>query len=645
MIGIDIYKDTGVYITAAPVVIPDGGLTTLTATGANTYVFYGPGSLDDGTIGSDSTSPAHLILQPDSTGTKWYKVRGTRDSTGCIGIDSVQVHVNDFNPGSIGFDMELCAGQRPTEVRNVTYPSGGSGNYQFEWWIGSPLGDTILQINTATLTFPLGLLPPEYYQDTLLVMRRAIDSEALAISDTVRINIVNVPPINIVEIDDDYIIPTGHLTNYAAFLSHQVDYTIAHRWLIDGVDAGVYNDTLTNVYLDSGRHVIEGRIYYVDSLGRMRCSRSSSVEVDVSDLIPGALNPEQTVCYDEKPQDLFVLDSASGGSGEYFYSWEFYDPIDSIWEPYLDTAGNIVTDPVLAFDPTIGFTQSQKFRRVVMDHSVTKFTAATHITVLPKPEPPIVDTPLVCFGDWTGQLGATPTAGYEVEWYNYNNRSSLRTNPPIMDSLYAGDQIYYVAQRDTLFGCSSDLKKVVFRMQGLPLPPTVHPVDVCENDTIQIMLSADSTIVNYELLWFEKDTVTGIAGTPIISGATLDSNDRYFVAQMDTITGCVSEKVESPINLKYLPEGQIVGSVDNFTVCLGDYITISLQPYQGYNQVEWYVLKPNDTIAIDTAATISRNPSKSTLYQARATTDLGCVVDYIQNVTAQELPISPASVS
>ena len=441
MIGIDIYKDTGVYITAAPVVIPDGGLTTLTATGANTYVFYGPGSLDDGTIGSDSTSPAHLILQPDSTGTKWYKVRGKRDSTGCIGIDSVQVHVNDFNPGSIGFDMELCAGQRPTEVRNVTYPSGGSGNYQFEWWIGSPLGDTILQINTATLTFPLGLLPPEYYQDTLLVMRRAIDSEALAISDTVRINIVNVPPINIVEIDDDYIIPTGHLTNYAAFLSHQVDYTIAHRWLIDGVDAGVYNDTLTNVYLDSGRHVIEGRIYYVDSLGRMRCSRSSSVEVDVSDLIPGALNPEQTVCYDEKPQDLFVLDSASGGSGEYFYSWEFYDPIDSIWEPYLDTAGNIVTDPVLAFDPTIGFTQSQKFRRVVMDHSVTKFTAATHITVLPKPEPPIVDTPLVCFGDWTGQLGATPTAGYEVEWYNYNNRSSLRTNPPIMDSLYAGDQI------------------------------------------------------------------------------------------------------------------------------------------------------------------------------------------------------------
>ena len=449
MIYIDIYLDTGVYITAAPVVVPDGGITTLTATGANTYVFYGPGDIDDGTLGSDTTSPAYLMIQPDTTGSIWYKVEGTRDSTGCKGIDSVKVHINQFNPGTIGSDIEICAGQRPTEVRNITYPSGGSGNYTFEWWIGSPVGDTILQVNTPTLTFPLGLLPPAYYQDTIRVMRRAIDSEALAISDTVTISIVNIPPINVVEINDDYKIPTGHLTDYAAYLNFQVDYNVAHKWLIDGIDAGVYNDTLTRVYLDSGIHEIEGRIYYVDTLGRMRCHRSSKVVVDVSDLNPGVLNPEQTVCMNEKPQDLFVVDSARGGSGEYFYSWEYYDAVDSLWYPYLDTSGTPVTDPILAFDPSVGFTKSQKFRRVVMDHSVTKFTAATHITVMPKPEPPIVDTPLVCFGNWVGQLGATPTAGFEVEWYNYNNRSSLRANPPIIDSLYAGDQIYYVAQRDT----------------------------------------------------------------------------------------------------------------------------------------------------------------------------------------------------
>ena len=32
---------------------------------------------------------------------------------------------------------------------------------------------------------------------------------------------------------------------------------------------------------------------------------------------------------------------------------------------------------------------------------------------------------------------------------------------------------------------------------------------------------------------------------------------------------------------------------------------------------------------------------KSTLYQARAITDLGCYADYFQNVTVQEHPISP----
>ena len=66
-------------------------------------------------------------------------------------------------------------------------------------------------------------------------------------------------------------------------------------------------------------------------------------------------------------------------------------------------------------------------------------------------------------------------------------------------------------------------------MQGLPLPPTVHPIAVCENDTLQIELKADSTIANYRLLWFEKDTITGVSGVPIISGASLDSNDRFFV--------------------------------------------------------------------------------------------------------------------
>ena len=643
IIGIDIFKDTGVYITAAPVVIPDGGLTTLKATGADTYVFYGPGDWDDGAIGSDSTSPAELTLQPATTGAKWYKVRGTRDSTGCTGIDSVQVHVNSFDPGTIGFDVEICAGQRPTEVRGITYPSGGSGTYEFEWWIGSPAGDTILKVNSPSLTFPLGLLPQQYYADTLRVIRRAIDSEALALSDTVTISVVNVPPINVVELNDDYNIPTGHLTSFTSFLNHNVDYTIANKWLIDGQDAGLYNDTLLNIYLDSGRHEIAGRIYYVDSLGRMRCHRESKVVVNVSDLMPGVLNPEQTVCFDEKPQDLFVVDSANGGSGDYFYAWEIYDVTDSIWKAYLDTSGVQVSDPVLAFDPTVGFKRSQRFRRLVIDHTVTKYTTTSHITVLPQPQAPVVDTPMVCFGKYVGTLGATPTSGYEIEWYNNNNTSSILNNAPVMDSLYAGDQIYYVAQRDTIFGCVSDLKKVVFRMEGLPLPPTVVPVSVCENDTSRFELEADTTITNSSLLWFGADTITGLSGTPILSGASLDSNDMFFVAQMDTITGCVSEKIELPIDLRYLPEGRIVSGAENFTVCKNDYITLSLQPYVGYTSVHWYSISSSgDTVAIDTAATISANPMKSTLYWAQAVTDLGCYTDYYQNVTVQELPLIPS---
>ena len=48
-------------------------------------------------------------------------------------------------------------------VRNVTYPVVVQVTIPSRW-IGSPVGDTILQVNTPTLTFPLELLPPAYYQ-------------------------------------------------------------------------------------------------------------------------------------------------------------------------------------------------------------------------------------------------------------------------------------------------------------------------------------------------------------------------------------------------------------------------------------------------------------------------------------------------
>ena len=200
---------------------------------------------------------------------------------------------------------------------------------------------------------------------------------------------------------------------------------------------------------------------------------------------------------------------------------------------------------------------------------------------------------------------------------------------------------YYASQYDSITGCVSEVDTSIVSIVGRPNRPVVQPLVVCENDTNQIELTAFVNNLNTELLWFEKDTITGVSGIPTVSGASLDSNDRFFVAQLDTITGCISEKIEAPITIQYLPDGKISGGVDNFTVCLGDYITLTLQPYQSYNEVVWHRITPFDTIVVDTSSTISVNPRQTTLYLARTVTTLGCSVDYYQSVNVQPLPLSP----
>ena len=133
------------------------GLVTLSASGADIYQFFDPTGYDpdNPTVGVlGSVNP--LTLTPQSSG--YYTVKGIDTATGCVGIDSIYIHINPFDPGSIGFNysstgapvaqgsvgssssliQEICYGQHPTDNNNLGYPSGGSGDYEFKWKILSP---------------------------------------------------------------------------------------------------------------------------------------------------------------------------------------------------------------------------------------------------------------------------------------------------------------------------------------------------------------------------------------------------------------------------------------------------------------------------------------------------------------------------
>ena len=157
-----------------------------------------------------------------------------------MGIDSVYIHINPFDPGSIGFNysstgapvaqgsvgssssliQEICYGQHPTDINNLGYPSGGSGDYEFKWKILSPgiidptsqkfiNGDTILHLDDSVLVFTDSILPESYYESDFQVLRYVYDQGGFAISDTVEIRVLDVPQVNVEEQNNYVKIPTG----------------------------------------------------------------------------------------------------------------------------------------------------------------------------------------------------------------------------------------------------------------------------------------------------------------------------------------------------------------------------------------------------------------------------------------------------
>ena len=60
--------------------------------------------------------------------------------------------------------------------------------------------------------------------------------------------------------------------------------------------------------------------------------------------------------------------------------------------------------------------------------SVGVSSNSVDITVLAPAPPPVVNLPQVCFGNYVGPLSATPINGFEIEWYDQNNLTSLRTS-------------------------------------------------------------------------------------------------------------------------------------------------------------------------------------------------------------------------
>ena len=613
-----------VSITASNTVVAQAssngtaGLVTLSASGANIYQFFDPLGYDPdnptiGVIGS--VNP--LTITPSSSG--YYTVKGIDTATGCVGIDSIYIHINAFDPGSIGFNyssagapvaggtagssvsltQEICYGQHPTDINSLGYPSGGSGAYEFKWKILSPAvvdprtqkfinGDTILHLDDSVLVFTNTLLPESYYESDFKIIRYVYDQGGFAISDTVEIIVLSVPQVNIVEINNYVKIPTGEPQTFIMNTGVVSGYTLDYRWKINKQQQGVTNDTLANIILSAGTNWVEGRAYRSDIFGNLKCYNNDSLRIKVYDLIPGVISNSQTICFGGKPQDLTGT-QPEGGDSLYRYVWEYYNLTTSLWDTLVDSDELPYTQPILPFDPNESFETSITLRRMVYSLSIGESSNSVNITVLPPAPAPIVNLPQVCFGNYVGPLSASPINGFAIEWYDQNNLTSLRTSPPIPDSS-AGP--WYVSQIDTISGCRSPLEKVEFEWIAEPNAPLTSSALVCKSDPTgyDLISNVDTTTI-FRINWFDKDTLTPVALSPKVAWDGLNDTVYYFVSYTDTVNGCTGAKSTVPVIFTNGPEYNILSSDLDGILCYGQDVSVSLQftsPTSIIDSITWF---------------------------------------------------------
>ncbi|MDA9199383.1 gliding motility-associated C-terminal domain-containing protein [Schleiferiaceae bacterium] len=236
----------------------------------------------------------------------------------------------------------------------------------------------------------------------------------------------------------------------------------------------------------------------------------------------------------------------------------------------------------------------------------------------------------------------------QVVWYNGQARTAALPNAPIPNTTQVDTIVYYYTETDTVTGCTTVYGDVETRVYPLPMSPITASVEVCENDTTPVQPYAATTIVNGILNWYQKDSVTSIVGTPLISGSTITDSTFYTVRQKDTTTGCFSEVSQAQVIFNEIPDAAIVSTDSLYKICLGDQVSLALTKPQSFLAVSWnieYTLADGTKKYVSNVwngVTFTHQPDTTTLYIIEALTKDSCLVKYQQLVTVQPLPKNPA---
>ncbi len=578
-------------VDAGPdVTICVGDNATLTATGANTYI-WSPN------IGLSSTAGATVIASPSNTVS--YEVIGT-DNNGCINNDSITVAVVNATLSTSG-DTAYCTNTSGTTLDATIQGATVACTYTWSPNVG---------IVGGTVNDPSIIVAPAATQNYDIT----INCGGGACVENASINVIpNAPPV--ADAGSDTTICAGDTINLSGSGSD------LYQWAPAGEIIGA---TDQQTILISPVAAVDFEMIATDAV--TGCSDTDSVSVNVNPIPVFTLGPDATECEGE----LLAGFSAPAGFPSY------------AWTP--DTA---LQDPTQADqpDPILRPVENTEYTATVTDAAGCSYTDTLNITVTSTPQAFIngefVSDTVVCKNDSIVLVGS---GGDAYTWLiPGNNTSGGQVTLEFNDTT----QVRLIASANGCPGTIGDTASIVLNIVEEPDVSFFAPVDGCVDEPVLMYWTGDflpDSINSVDSLVWDFDTAC-VVNFVSMQGMLLDSVEVTYCDSglkfpgLSNITEfCSRGPFERQILIRETP---IISAGNDIEICQNVGGTLNgsfvFQDTTASCAIEWL---PYDGLSNPFTLNPIANPTTDQTYYLQANCS-GCLsnIDSV-TVTVNEVPVA-----
>ena len=317
--------------------------------------------------------------------------------------------------------------------------------------------------------------------------------------------------------------------------------------------------------------------------------KSDTVLITVlSKVNPGSILDHQILCYNDIAADLLVDDSATGGGGDFVYSWQFSYSGDTNSYSYVNPLNQSTLYSPGQQDSSIYFRLE-----VTSNHNntncISRYTDSVYIHVYDSLiAGSIFDNDTICFGEIPQLLsfdqfpsGAGGFSDYVYQWYSKDSLSWILEG---VDSIFQPDSLFkttsFRLDVESDYGCGTKSTNEI----TIFVYPKFFSGDVIGHDTVCLLVDPDPVnLINlnggsgiYDFIWQVDSTgnnnynniqgssnLNSISPINLNTGAVNSTLYKYRVrvndafCSIDTVTNFI-EILVNPLPIEYDITGDLI---------------------------------------------------------------------------------------